>query len=116
MIELVPFDQQAAQEFIAEAVSLQERQAAEAVLRENLISYLPRIFPSVPSWVRLHTHGAEAAVDHTEFGIERRSFIDNLVGRTSIEYERDLTSQLRYCALACLPRRPSERRPRQRAL
>lgn len=64
--------------------------AKEHVIRDNFTSYLARIYPEPPSWVNQHIVGGESVARFARSGKERRGFIDNLVGLTVIEYERDL--------------------------
>jgi SAM-dependent methyltransferase len=80
----------AAEAFIAEAVQLRDRGSSESALVQHLDSHLRLMFPESPAWVSYHVRHAEAMVRYSEGEASKRAFIDNLVGYTSIEYERDL--------------------------
>ncbi|MHB1511207.1 MAG: N-6 DNA methylase [Acidimicrobiales bacterium] len=86
-------DTQAVKDFILQALALYAEGRNEEVLKQNLVSHLPRMFQPVPLWVDHHVRGAEAMVGYTSAGLARRGFIDNLVGFTTIEYEHDLSTR-----------------------
>lgn len=84
---------------IEEAVSFIERanylidhkKVKEDVVRHNFTSYIARIYYSdPPTWIRQHISGGESLARFATGGAERMGFIDNLVGLSVIEYERDL--------------------------
>jgi methylase of polypeptide subunit release factors len=79
-----------AQEFITNAVRLRDEGRKERVLIENLVSSLRPMFPESPVWIDEHIREAEAQVAYKDRSGSRQAFIDNLVGYTTIEYERDL--------------------------
>jgi len=93
MTEATPVDTGAFKDFIVQALALYAEGRNEEVLKQNLVSHLPRMFPSVPLWVDHHVRGAEAMVGYRSEGLARRGFIDNLVGYTTIEYEHDLNNR-----------------------
>ncbi|GGE36074.1 BseRI endonuclease [Pullulanibacillus camelliae] len=78
--------------FVERAIYLIDfKNAKEDVVRHNFTSYLSRIFhPKPPFWVTQHISGGESLAKFEKDGVERRGFIDNLVGLTVIEYEKDL--------------------------
>lgn len=79
-------------EFIERAIYLIDRKKVkEDVVRHNFTSHISRIYYSNPPlWIRQHITGGESLARFTSGGTERRGFIDNLVGLSVIEYERDL--------------------------
>jgi len=79
-----------AEAFIRDAVSLRAGGSRERVLIENFVSRLRGMFPQDPAWVTAHIRDAEAQVAYAEGSLQRRAFVDNLVGYTTIEYEHDL--------------------------
>lgn len=82
----------AVQAFLQDALRLYGEGRNEEVLKQNLVSHLPRMFPEVPPWVDHHVGGAESMVGYAADGQQRRGFIDNLVGYTTVEYEHDLNT------------------------
>jgi hypothetical protein len=86
------FNVQAAQTHLAEAKRLIGEGKAEDVLRHNLSSRLPEIFPDRPWWVEYHILGTEKHVKFEKGGKVRSGFVDALVGATAIEYEKDLSN------------------------
>lgn len=83
----------------------------EGRLRHFLSSRLSSIFPGSPWWIQAHMEGTEARV-HFSTGCGRRDgFVDAVVGKTAIEYERNLTRRnifqdgydqvKEYCAALC---------------
>jgi methylase of polypeptide subunit release factors len=87
----MPPDRAQARAFIAKALSLSG--SNESVIRGNLTSYLPLIFPDRPWWVDEHVTGAEFGVRYYEPDGAHRGQVDVVVGRTAIEYESDLRVQ-----------------------
>jgi hypothetical protein len=77
-------------EFVRSAKTLLEKRVNEEVLKQNLLTYLPSMFPGRPRWIAHHTRGAEAQTKYADGGGVRSAFVDNLIGYTSIEWERDL--------------------------
>lgn len=68
--------------------------AVEDRLRHYLSSKLPIIFPDSPWWIQAHMEGTES---HVRFSVGQRSrdgFVDAVVGKTAIEYEKNLTQQV----------------------
>jgi hypothetical protein len=80
----------AAQDFIRSAVKLRGSGVKERALIENLVSNLRVMFREAPAWIDAHIREAESQVTYADSGKSRNAFIDNLVGYTTIEYERDL--------------------------
>lgn len=86
--------------------------AVEDKLRHLLSSCLNKIFPDSPWWVQEHVLGTETYLHFSNNnGENRRGFADSVVGKTAIEYERNLTisgifkegyHQVKeYCAALC---------------
>lgn len=71
--------------------------ALEDVLRHLFSANLPLMFPDNPWWIQEHSTGAEAHVHYIDAeGLRRKGFIDSLVGKTVIEYERNLSIKVIY--------------------
>jgi len=83
--------------FAREALGLINAGVVEDALRHLLSARLPQMFHENPWWIREHSTGAE---NHAYFvdtaGRNRRGFIDTLVGRTAIEYEKNLENDAIY--------------------
>ncbi len=93
--------------------------AVEDELRHILSVKLNSIFPENPWWIQAHVLGTEAYVkfsddnDNSGFG-----FVDNIVGKTAIEYEKNLDNRSvfeegyhqveEYCAALCNMKVPTE--------
>ncbi len=60
----------------------------EEVLKQNFLTHLPLMFPTRPGWIARHTRGADAQTAYGDADRTRSDFTDNLVGYTSIEWER----------------------------
>ena len=84
------FEEETAREFLTEAVKLISKGEKESPLRHNLSTYLSRMFPDMPWWVKDHATRAETSSAFHKKGAESRGFVDALVGATAIEYEKDL--------------------------
>ena len=67
--------------------------AVEDRLRHYLSSKLPSIFPDSPWWIQAHMEGTEAHVHFSTEHRNREGFVDAVVGKTAIEYEKNLTQQ-----------------------
>lgn len=89
-----------------------ENGAVEDRLRHLLSSYLNKIFPDSPWWIKQHVLGTETHLHFSnEGGKVRTGFADSVVGKTAIEYEKNLTvssifnegyHQVKeYCAALC---------------
>lgn len=76
--------------FIKTAISLRKDKKAEDVLRHNLSSWMPQIFTENSGWVTEHIYGTEEKTAFASISGTNRGFVDSLVGKTAIEYERDL--------------------------
>lgn len=68
--------------------------AVEDRLRHYLSSKLPSIFPGSPWWIQAHMEGTEAHVRFSVGHRNREGFVDAVVGKTAIEYEKNLTQQV----------------------
>ena len=68
--------------------------AVEDRLRHHLSSKLPSIFPDSPWWIQAHMEGTEAHVRFSAGHRNREGFVDAVVGKTAIEYEKNLTQQV----------------------
>ena len=86
--------------------------AVEGKLRHLLSASLSKIFPDSPWWIQEHVMGTETYLHFSnEIGKERIGFADSVVGKTAIEYERNLTISSifkegyhqveEYCAALC---------------
>ncbi|MCQ2548876.1 MAG: N-6 DNA methylase [Lachnospiraceae bacterium] len=86
--------------------------SVEDKLRHILSAHLPSIFPENPWWVQEHVMGTETYMHFSSStGKSRHGFADSVVGKTAIEYEKNLTIkaifdegyyQVReYCAALC---------------
>ncbi|MDD3186268.1 MAG: N-6 DNA methylase [Lachnospiraceae bacterium] len=68
--------------------------ALEDKLRHLFSSELKTIFPEEPWWIQDHVLGTETFVHFAnESGTERTGFADTVVGKTAIEYEKNLNIQ-----------------------
>jgi len=93
MTEATPVNTGAVKDFIVHVLTLHVKGHNKEVLKQNLVSHLRQMFPSVPLWVDHHMRGAEAMVGYRSEGLDRRGFVDNLVSYTTIEYEHDLNNR-----------------------
>lgn len=85
-------NRQAIQRFAVQARIQMDAGALEDVLRHMLSAQLPRMFPDNPWWIIEHSTGAEQNVHYIDTrGHERTGFVDSLVGKTAIEYEKNLS-------------------------
>lgn len=84
-------DYDAAFEFFKNANERISQGSKEGPLRYLLCSYLPRMFPSNPWWIREHALGAEETEAYVTSGAARYGFADVLIGCTAVEYEKNLT-------------------------
>lgn len=77
--------------FAHDAQVMIDRGDVEGRLRHFLSASLPAIFPDSPWWVQAHALGSEESVRFaTERGNERRGFVDTVIGKTAVEYEKNL--------------------------
>lgn len=67
--------------------------ALEDRIRHYLSSRLVSIFPDSPWWVQAHMQGTEEHVQFSTIRGIRYGFVDAVVGKTAIEYEKNLTIQ-----------------------
>ena len=86
--------------------------SVENKLRHLLSAYLSKIFPNTPWWVQEHVMGTETYLHFANTkGKERIGFADSVVGKTAIEYEKNLKISTifnegyhqveEYCAALC---------------
>ena len=67
--------------------------AVEDKLRHMLSASLSEIFPDSPWWVQEHVMGTETYLKFANSkGKERSGFADSVVGKTAIEYEKNLNN------------------------
>lgn len=79
-------------DFARDAQAMIDRGDAEDRLRHFLSASLPGIFPDSPWWVRAHALGSEERVRFANtHGGERSGFVDTVIGKTAVEYEKNLT-------------------------
>ena len=78
--------------FVRDAQVMIDHGDVEDRLRHFLSTSLSSIFPDSPWWVRAHALGSE---EHVRFanvhGTERGGFVDTVIGKTAVEYEKNLT-------------------------
>ncbi len=80
-------------DFAIQAQALIDAGAVEDRIRHYLSSRLISIFPDYPWWVQAHMQGTEEHVHFTTARGDRNGFVDAVVGKTAIEYEKNLTIQ-----------------------
>ena len=98
-------------DFSENAQMLIETGAVEDRIRHYLSSRLLSIFPDSPWWVQAHMQGTEEYVHYATAQGRKDGFVDAVVGKTAIEYEKNLTIQgifsegyhqvKGYCAALC---------------
>jgi predicted RNA methylase len=81
------------QDFIINARLLIENGAVEDKIRHYFSSKLNSIFPDEPWWVKEHMLGTEQYVHYADGNKIKNGFVDAVVGKTVIEYEKNLTIQ-----------------------
>ena len=80
-------------DFAHDAQAMIAKGEVEDKLRHHLTSKLYKIFPDSPWWIQAHMEGTEA---HVHFSIDNKKhngFVDALVGKTAIEYEKNLNQK-----------------------
>lgn len=80
-------------DFAVHAQALINEGAVEDRIRHYLSSRLVSIFPEYPWWVQAHMQGTEEHVHFSSARGNRDGFVDAVVGKTAIEYEKNLTIQ-----------------------
>lgn len=80
-------------DFAIHAQALINEGAVEDRIRHYLSSRLVSIFPEHPWWVQAHMQGIEEHVHFSSARGNRDGFVDAVVGKTAIEYEKNLTIQ-----------------------
>lgn len=80
-------------DFVINAQALIDQGAVEDRIRHYLSSRLISIFPDYPWWVQAHMQGTEEHVHFSTTRGNRDGFVDAVVGKTAIEYEKNLTIQ-----------------------
>ena len=80
-------------DFAATAQAMIDKGAVEDQLRHFLSLRLISIFPDNPWWIQAHVQGTEEYVHFSADGDDRDGFVDAVVGKTAIEYEKNLTIQ-----------------------
>ena len=80
-------------DFVITAQSMIDAGAVEDRLRHFLSARLISIFPDSPWWVQAHMQGTEERVHFSTQRGNRDGFVDAVVGKTAIEYEKNLTIQ-----------------------
>jgi hypothetical protein len=86
-------DLAAVRSFARASIGLLGEGVNEQVLKQNFLTHLPGMFTSRPTWIARHTRGAEAQTRYADDGQLRSAFMDNVVGYTSVEWERDLSKR-----------------------
>lgn len=77
-------------EFVHDANQLISNNALEDVIRHNLSSWMRQMFKDNPWWISVHISGSETKMAYTTSSGSNRGFVDSLVGKTVIEYEKNL--------------------------
>lgn len=90
METLIRYDK--VKEFTSSANRLISNNVLEDVLRHNLSSWMPQMFPNNPWWISVHISGSETLVNYATITGSNRGFVDSLVGKTVIEYEKNLSN------------------------
>lgn len=80
-------------DFAHHAQSMISSGSSEDKLRHYLSSKLSSIFPDSPWWIQAHMEGTESHVHFSDGHKDREGFVDAVVGKTAIEYEKNLTQQ-----------------------
>lgn len=80
-------------DFAIQAQALIDEGAVEDRIRHYLSSRLLSIFPDYPWWLQAHMQGTEEHVHFSSTHGNRDGFVDAVVGKTAIEYEKNLTIQ-----------------------
>ena len=80
-------------DFAVQAQALIDAGVVEDRIRHFLSSRLLSIFPDYPWWVQAHMQGTEEHVHFSTSNGNRNGFVDAVVGKTAIEYEKNLTIQ-----------------------
>jgi hypothetical protein len=80
-------------DFAVHAQALINEGSVEDRIRHYLSSRLISIFPEYPWWVQAHMQGTEEHVHFSSTRGNRDGFVDAVVGKTAIEYEKNLTIQ-----------------------
>lgn len=80
-------------DFVINAQALIDAGGVEDRIRHYLSSRLISIFPDYPWWVQAHMQGTEEYVHFATARGKRDGFVDAVVGKTAIEYEKNLTIQ-----------------------
>lgn len=78
-------------DFAINAQAMIDAGAAEDRIRHYFSSRLLSIFPNYPWWVNAHMQGTEEYVHFSSRQGDRGGFVDAVVGKTAIEYEKNLT-------------------------
>ena len=77
-------------EFVHDAKQLITNNALEDVIRHNLSSWMRQMFNDNPWWISVHISGSETKMSYATSSGSNRGFVDSLVGKTVIEYEKNL--------------------------
>lgn len=80
-------------DFAINAQALIDEGAVEDRIRHYFSSRIVSIFPDYPWWVQAHMQGTEEHVRFSTTAGNRDGFVDAVVGKTAIEYEKNLTIQ-----------------------
>lgn len=82
---------EALRDFAHRAQAMIDSGSVEDRLRHYLSSSLTSIFPDSPWWIEAHMMGTEERVRFSAENRTRQGFVDAVVGKTAIEYEKNLT-------------------------
>ena len=81
---------EALRDFAHRAQAMIDSGSVEDRLRHYLSSRLTSIFPDSPWWIEAHMMGTEERVRFSAENRTRQGFVDAVVGKTAIEYEKNL--------------------------
>lgn len=84
---------EALRDFARNAQTMIDAGAVEDRLRHYLSSKLSAIFPDLPWWIEAHMMGTEERVRFSSENGDRQGFVDAVVGKTAVEYEKNLTNR-----------------------
>ena len=88
------FNFEAIRDYAIRAKAQMDASAVEDVLRHMFSAQLPLMFPANPWWILEHSIGVEHDAHFIDAaGRARRGFVDSLVGKTAIEYEKNLAQR-----------------------
>lgn len=91
--QFASLDLDAAGDFAMSASSMIRGGSKESPLRHLLSTSLPKMFPENPWWIQIQATGAETNARYRDRSKDRSGFIDTLIGKTAVEYEKNLDNK-----------------------